>query len=195
VDVPALPGRSNHLRAGVLVPLVWDAGLTCIVTLRSSALRQHAGEVSFPGGRPDDSDRDLAHTALREAEEELGIRQARILGELSSMPLYTSDYRLTPFVAEVSAKALDINEAEVAKVLRISLHEVLVGDRIEAVPWQHDSGVSLSPVFVLGDHVMFGATAHTFYELVVLLAPLCGVEVPPLRPGRFTWGDFIPSLA
>ncbi len=194
VEMAALPGRTNHLRTGVLVPLVWTTTLTCIATVRAASLRQHAGEVCFPGGRPDDGDDDLTATALREAREELGIRDARILGQLSSIPLYSSDYRLTPFVAEVPPMPLTANEDEVAAVLHVSLAEVMSQSHIEAIPWEHEGVSSLSPVFELGEHLMFGATAHTLYELLVVAAPAFGVAPPPLRAGRYDWGDVIPSL-
>lgn len=190
----ALPGRTNHLPTGVLVPLVWAPDPVCIATVRAATLRQHASEVCFPGGRPDEGDADLAHTALREAQEELGIEGARLLGELSSVPLYTSDYRLMPFVAEVPACELVINPDEVAAVLRWRLAEVLTSTHIDAIPWTHEGARSLSPVFEHGAHVMFGATAHTFYELLVVAAPLFDLEPPPLKSGRFSWGDFIPAL-
>jgi 8-oxo-dGTP pyrophosphatase MutT (NUDIX family) len=193
-DMPALPGRTNHNRTGVLVPLIWDEGVTCIATVRASTLREHAGEVCFPGGRPDAADNNLEQTALREAHEELGMSGARVLGALSSIPLYTSDYRLVPYVAEVPPMPLAINEAEVAKVLRIAVDEVLSQPYVEAIPWVHEGATSLSPVFELDGAVMFGATAHTFYELLIVVAPLFDVALPPLKPGRFTWTDVIPSF-
>ena len=115
IDVPALPGRRNHLHAGVLVPLRFvDGDLEVVLTERVATLRHHGGEVSFPGGKPDPEDRDLEHTALREAEEEIGLRGARVLGRLSSIPLYTSDFRLEPFVALVPADAVFVRGDQLA---------------------------------------------------------------------------------
>jgi 8-oxo-dGTP pyrophosphatase MutT (NUDIX family) len=192
-DLPPLPGRTNHLPAGVLIPLVWDPEPVAIVTLRASGLRRHAGEVSFPGGRPEPTDPDLEATALREAREEMGIDQARILGRLSSMPLYTSDFRLVPFVAEIPAGPLRPDPGEVARVMRIPLREVLEQPYLDGIAYEWEGRIDHSPVFVPGGHPMFGATAHTFYELLQVLAPLFGVRVPPLRGGRFTWEDFLGS--
>lgn len=191
LDIPALPGRTNHLRAGVLVPIEWAAGEPVVVaTLRASRLRQHAGEVAFPGGKPDPGDRDLEHTALREAEEEIGLPPARVqvLGALSAMPLFTSDYRLVPTVAAIEPGPLVPEPGEVAEVLRLSLTAVLEGPALDGVPWTYEGETGISPVFELGGHVMYGATAHTLHELLQVVAAAAGMALPPWRTGRFAWG-------
>src|SRR5262245_14958415 len=165
-NIPALPGRTNHLLTGVLVPLAFAPECVCYATLRASELRQHAGEVCFPGGRPEPGDRDLAHTALREAAEELGIRDARLLGELSSIPLYTSDYRLTPYVAELPSTDFVVNHDEVERVLELPLASWLEKPFIHGIPYEHEGMTHLSPVFEVGGKVMCGATAHVFHELL-----------------------------
>jgi 8-oxo-dGTP pyrophosphatase MutT (NUDIX family) len=193
-DLPALAGRTNHVRAGVLVPLTWraEAGPVVVTTVRPKTMRMHAGEVCFPGGRPDPGDADLFATALREAREEVGIQHATLLGRLSSMPLYTSDYRLEPFVAEVPDAPLRPNPGEVAEVVAIPIAEHMAGSSIDAIPWEEDGESRLSPVFTLGPHVMYGGTAHVFYELLLVAAKALGVELPPLQPGRYRWEDLLP---
>ncbi|MEZ4443045.1 MAG: CoA pyrophosphatase [Polyangiaceae bacterium] len=190
-DMPALPGHTNHLETGVLVPLV-AAGedLVCLATVRASNLRHHAGEVCFPGGRPEPGDDDLVATALREAEEELGLGGAEVIGPLSSIPLYTSDFRLRPFLAVVPEQPLRPN-AEVAEVLSLSLRGQLRRPHVDAIPWRHPTThhEHLSPVFPVGAHRIYGATAHTFLEVLRLVAPLLGEVVPPLRTGTYDWPD------
>jgi 8-oxo-dGTP pyrophosphatase MutT (NUDIX family) len=186
-DMPALPGRSNHLLTGVLVPLVWEPEPVCIATVRAFHLREHAGEVCFPGGRPDPTDEDLAQTAMREAAEELGIAGARILGELSSIPLYTSEYRLRPFVGAIASTSFVVNPVEVAAVLRMPIASWLSAPFIDAIPWEHEGEAHLSPVFEMEGGIMFGATAHVFHELLGIMAPLCESALPPMRAGRHTW--------
>ncbi len=189
--MPALPGRRNHLETGVLVPLQFRPEPVCIVTLRSPALKHHAGEVCFPGGRPEPDDADLAQTALREAREELGIERARVLGSLSSIPLLTSDFRLFPFVAAVDDRELVVNQREVEQVLHVPLRDVLEQSHIDAVAWSIGEMSGLSPVFQLDGPLMYGATAHSFYELLVVTAPLFDLELPALQTGRFDWQEVL----
>jgi 8-oxo-dGTP pyrophosphatase MutT (NUDIX family) len=194
VDMPALPGRTNHIPTGVLLPIVWEPRPEVLVTVRSAHLRYHAGEVCFPGGRLEPGDVDVRATAVREAREELGLEGARVLGELSSIPLYTSDYRLHPFVAEIARQPLTLSVGEVAEALWISLEDTLALDTIEAIPWTHEGTTTLSPVFRVGDRLMFGGTAHAFYELLLVAAPLYGRVAPPLEARGLTWEDVIPAL-
>jgi hypothetical protein len=114
-----------------------------------------------------------------------------VLGELSSIPLYTSEYRLRPFVAALAASEFVINREEVSEVLELPLCDWLSRPMIHAIPWHHDGRVHLSPVFEIGTALMFGATAHVFHELLTVAAPLFGLGVPALEPGRYQWQDVL----
>ena len=188
---PALPGRTNHRLAGVLVPITWDPRPRAVLTLRAAHLSRHGGEVCFPGGRPDEGDADLWATATREAAEELALRGARRLGRLSSFPLYTSDFRLEPFVAEAPIQDYQPEPGEVAEVLMADLAGLLAQEAHDAIPYRTEGGTRLSPVFELEGHVCFGATAHALHELLEVFARAAGAELPPLVSGRFQWGDLL----
>ena len=197
--VPALPGRTNHLRGGVLAPLVatGGGGPTLLLTVRALHLRSHAGEVSYPGGQPSPEDADLTATALREAREELGLRTTRVLGHLAAMPLGTSDWRICPTVAQVDPAELRPDPGEVHSLLRLDLGALLDADAIEGLrfPLPPSYGVDsiFSPVFEGIDdngvpRVVYGGTAHSVLELLGLVARAVGRPLPPERVGAWNWG-------
>src|SRR5437660_4819092 len=116
--VAALDGRpprrsrwslEGRLHAAVCVPLhLGPRGMEVWAIKRAGGLRDHAREIAFPGGKPSPADRDLADTALREMEEELGVPRAcvRVLGALAPVPTATSHFALNPFVALVDGAAV-----------------------------------------------------------------------------------------
>lgn len=188
-EFPALPGRRNDQRAAVLVPVLWRDGPWVVATARATGLRKHAGEVCFPGGRAEPGDADLFAAARRETLEEVGVEVVRRLGRLSSMPVYTSEYRLEPFVGEVPDGPFRPNPDEVAELLPIELAAILAQPHLDAIPWEQDGQTLLSPVFTLGEHVMYGGTAHVLYELLTVVAAAAGVPLPPRQPGRYRWAE------
>jgi 8-oxo-dGTP pyrophosphatase MutT (NUDIX family) len=110
--------------AAVLIPVVdRPGGATLILTRRTDALRAHSGQVAFPGGRVDDTDPDAVFAALRETDEEIGIRpdEIEVVGQ---MPQYVagSGFRISPVIGVVQpGYELDINEDEVAAVFEAPL--------------------------------------------------------------------------
>lgn len=167
-----------------MVPIVWDPHPRIVLTRRTPRLGRHPGEISFPGGRRDPVDTSLEDTAVREAREELGIQNPNILGRLSSMPVYTSDFRLEPFVAQVSGSMV-AEPGEVAEILTLGLDEVASWPRLDAIAYEWSGGTYLSPVFPIGeDAIVFGATAHTLHELMLLAL---GDRMPQMEGGTWTW--------
>ena len=79
--------------------------LHAVFTKRRPDLRRHAGEISFPGGRQDPEDADLGETALREAEEEIGLGRSdvRLLGELPAVSTFVTGYEIHPFMGAIPA--------------------------------------------------------------------------------------------
>ena len=120
-----LPGRDGDpTPAAVLVPVVnRPEGLTLLLTQRSADLPDHPGQISFPGGRVEPGDLSLAHTALRETVEEVGLAQDRvhILGELADYETVTG-YRVTPVVGWVEPPfMLKTDPVEVAEAFEVPL--------------------------------------------------------------------------
>jgi len=114
--------------AAVLLPIVLHPQTpTLLLTVRSSALRSHAGQISFPGGRLEPGDVDLAAAALRETQEEIGIESAAIepIGFLSDHIVH-SGYRVTPVVGLLQPGfTLQPDAAEVAEVFELPLSVAL----------------------------------------------------------------------
>ncbi|HLY50269.1 MAG TPA: CoA pyrophosphatase [Solirubrobacteraceae bacterium] len=164
-------GRTD---AAVLVPLYLEDGeLKAVLTERRSDLRRHAGEVSFPGGRHDEGEADLQATALREAEEEIGLPRTAvdIVGALRPTPTIATGYAIYPFVGVIEpGMTWTLSAREVAQVLELSLQELRAGYRRRrlirrGIPILTDS-------YTVGDHLIWGATARILSDLLDRIAPL-----------------------
>jgi 8-oxo-dGTP pyrophosphatase MutT (NUDIX family) len=158
-------GRTD---AAVLVPLYEHGGEThAVFTRRRDDMRRHAGEISFPGGRADEPDEDLIRTALREAEEEIGLPPdaVEILGALQPTPTIATNYAVYPFVGRIEhGHTWKPSATEVAEVLELSLSDLRAGygrRRLlrRGVPFRTD-------VYVVGDNVIWGATARILGDLL-----------------------------
>jgi 8-oxo-dGTP pyrophosphatase MutT (NUDIX family) len=109
--------------AAVLLPLVMRGELTLLLTERTANLSTHSGQIAFPGGRTDESDRDAVDTALREAHEEIGLPRAHV-EVLGTLPTYVTGtaFIITPVVALVKPGfELQPNPGEVADVFEVPL--------------------------------------------------------------------------
>lgn len=125
------PPERQPTPAAVLVPLInRPTGLTVMLTQRTAHLHDHAGQISFPGGRVDDSDTDRVHTALREAEEETGLARDRVqlIGQLPEWDIQTG-FRVTPVVGWIEPPVSFVPDPfEVAEVFEVPLTFLLNPD-------------------------------------------------------------------
>jgi 8-oxo-dGTP pyrophosphatase MutT (NUDIX family) len=158
--------------SAVLVPLVdRAAGPSILLTVRSAALRQHAGQISFPGGRLDARDSDPLATALRETYEEIGVA-AEYIEPLGFLPdhLVLSGFRITPVVAWLRPGfVLRVDSAEVAEVFEVPLTHVLDMSNYQPVRRSLRGFEVETHDLPFGPHVIWGATAgmlHSLRELV-----------------------------
>jgi 8-oxo-dGTP pyrophosphatase MutT (NUDIX family) len=163
------PGTKD---AAVLVPLYRDPWKT-ILTERRSDLRRHAGEISFPGGRQDHPAEDLRSTALREAEEEIGLDPAgvELVGALPPVGTFVTGYRVFPFVGIVEpGQTWRPQASEVAQVLEFTLEDLLAGHEMQRLLGK---GVPIkTPTYTVDGHLVWGATARILQSLFERLAPL-----------------------
>jgi 8-oxo-dGTP pyrophosphatase MutT (NUDIX family) len=163
------PGTKD---AAVLVPLHGDP-LTAVFTERRADLRRHAGEISFPGGRQDEPDEDLRTTALREADEEIGLpaSEVELVGALPPVGTFVTGYRIYPFVGRIPpGRVWTIQESEVAQVLEFSLPELVAGHEMKRLIRK---GVPIkTPTYTVDGHLIWGATGRIVESLLERLAPL-----------------------
>ncbi len=120
----------GRTEAAVLVPMHgWPEAPGLVFTERRGDLRRHAGEISFPGGRRDPGE-ELLETALREAEEEIGLRREHVelAGALPPIGTFVTSYKVHPFVGLIeSGLAFTPNPEEVESVIVASLEELARG--------------------------------------------------------------------
>ena len=157
--------------SAVLAPLYDRGGEAHVVlTRRSRRMRAHAGEVSFPGGRVEEGDADLVATALREAEEEIGLDPAtvEIIGELDHLATVTSGSFIVPWVGAMPGlpDLLPCSE-EVDAVLHVPLSELMAPGVFREERWSFGEGLDRPIVFfdLVGDTV-WGATAAMLRQLL-----------------------------
>lgn len=138
-----------------------------VFTKRRTDLRRHAGEISFPGGRRDPGDADLSDTALREAEEEIGLprAQVRLISELPAVSTFATNYEIHPFVGLIPAGlAWQASPAEVDTVFELPLEELRAGRtrtrmRRRGITFETD-------VYIVDEHLIWGATARILESLL-----------------------------
>jgi 8-oxo-dGTP pyrophosphatase MutT (NUDIX family) len=165
------PGRTD---AAVLIPLFERAGEpVAVFTERRADLRRHAGEISFPGGRQDAPEEDLRITALREAEEEIGLARTAVelVGALAPVGTFVTGYRVHPFVGVLADRpAWVAQETEVAQVLELSLTDLVRGHEHKRLVRR---GVPIkTPTYTVDGHLIWGATARIVEQLLARLGPV-----------------------
>ena len=161
------------VKAAVLVPLYEDGGrLHAVFTKRPADMRRHAGEISFPGGRRDEGE-ELRDTALREAEEEIGLARelVAVVGALPPTGTIVTNYSVYPFVGVIgSGNAFRPNPVEVDEVVELALPDLVDGFERKrlirrGVPIKTDT-------YTVGGHLIWGATARILGTLLERVRPL-----------------------
>ncbi len=154
--------------AAVLVLLVPIEGTAHVVlTLRPSTLRHHPGQISFPGGRREAGETPL-ETALREAEEEIGVAGGLdILGSLSPLYIPPSNFCMQPFVARLPERPVyRPHDREVEAVLEVPLGALVADGCARRTVWQIRGEEVEIPHYRVGPHRIWGATAMVLAELL-----------------------------
>src|SRR3954462_14577132 len=173
-EAAVMDAVGGRVDAAVLVPLYLDAGsLHAVFTKRRDDLSHHAGEISFPGGRQDFPEEDLRVTALREAEEEIGLppNEVEMVGALPPVGTFVTNYKIHPFVGVIKpGHAWTPQPTEVEVILELSVPDLIAGHEMKrlvrkAVPFR-------PPTYPVAGQLIWGATARIVEHLLERLGPL-----------------------
>jgi len=159
---------------GVLILLYEkDNEWQTVFTQRRKYEGVHSGQMSFPGGKKDDTDEDIIQTALREAEEEIGVSKSslEIIGRLTELYIPPSNFLVHPVVAHLHGdKKFTAQEREVQEIVEIPLSFFLSSNSIKQTEIHLQQGVTTKvPAFIFGEYVIWGATAIMLSELKEIL--------------------------
>jgi len=172
--VLAPPGKTA---AAVLVPLLAvDGAPSLLFTRRSNLMPHHQGQIAFPGGRHHpDADADLAATALREAQEEIGLDPAdvRLLGPLDDIETVATRFVITPFVG-VAPHPYDFRPSpdEVDLIFTVPLGRLEAPDALRRELWDFGGRKVPIDVYAVDGHVIWGATQRITQNLLAVLGDL-----------------------
>ncbi|TNF41499.1 MAG: CoA pyrophosphatase [Cytophagales bacterium] len=169
---PNLP--SNHRKSGVLLLFYPEHGQAYFPLIkRPQYLGVHSGQVALPGGKMDPEDLDVIQTALREAEEEIGVnrRSIEVLGKMSELYIPASNFLVSPIVGLINAKPDFIpEEKEVDRIISSSVSGFLDRRIRKQTLLELGSGIRLdTPYFDIDGEIVWGATAMILNELSRIL--------------------------
>ena len=138
-----------------------------ILTERSSQLRDHPGEICFPGGLWEEGDNTLYDTALRELEEELGINSTRVqLHRMLKTEQTLTGYRISPWLAVIDTLSpYQMNPVEVASVIRIPMTEIYKRTNYQQIKVERQGTEILTYQFLVDNYMVWGATVRIMMQL------------------------------
>lgn len=167
---PAHEAPPGDRLAAVLALVLETPRPSLVFTVRAAALSRHAGEISFPGGLLDPGE-SLAHAAVREAHEEIGLDPAlpEVLGALAPVHTHVSGILVVPFVGVLAVPpAFRVSDAEIDEILTFTLRDLAAAERATSIP-REGGGVWHGWTYAIGGHTVWGATGwmlHTLLELM-----------------------------
>ena len=159
-------------RAAVLIPLIFHKhGIDVVLTKRAEHLKHHPGQISFPGGKAEDFDKDLQETALREATEEIGLPAdvVDIIGQLKQYQTI-SGYTISPFIAAIPNNyPFTIDQNEVAEIFTVPFSHFI--DEGNHVSFEVNRGKTKHNIHFMPylNYNIWGATAAILKDLVLHL--------------------------
>jgi 8-oxo-dGTP pyrophosphatase MutT (NUDIX family) len=168
----------NAKKSAILILLYERKGhFTICLIKRTIDASAHSGQISFPGGKKENTDKDLIYTALRETEEEIGAKtdQRMVLGLLSTLYIPVSNYIVLPVVAfSHKGPVFNINKLEVEELIEVSISHLLKPDTCKMDKIKVRDSEYEVPVYRVGDHKIWGATAMIMSEFLEIYKKING---------------------
>ncbi len=165
---------ASRVSSAVMIPLYETQGRYYIVFIRrTETVKDHKGQISFPGGARDVNDRTLLHTAVRESREEIGLRtkDIEIVGELDDELTTTSNFVVTPFVAVIPwPYQFKKNKDEVAEIIRVPVEELLGKGIVKQGSETLNDRPIESYTYSYEGKVIWGATARILKKLLDIIS-------------------------
>lgn len=174
-------GIPDHSRPGAVLILFYPGEKTVSLVLiqRPEYQGVHGGQISFPGGKWEKSDESLICTALRESNEEIGINpdDVHVIGKLSPLYIPPSNYLVTPIVGYACAPlSFHPDNKEVDSIIEIAFEDLISRDIIQRRTISTSVGLFAdTPAYVIGPHVIWGATAMIISELLEITGEYCNL--------------------
>ncbi len=171
-DIRSMGVGHKPIKSGVLLllyPLADDkAGVVFIRRPQYNGV--HSGQISFPGGRYEPGDKDLRHTALREAHEEIGIdpEKVEVIAKLTDLYIPPSNHKVSPWVGVMHRRPeFKPDPVEVESILEVALTDFLSEESMQNIPIKlADNSLLTTPCYVIGGQVIWGATAMMMAEFL-----------------------------
>jgi 8-oxo-dGTP pyrophosphatase MutT (NUDIX family) len=165
------------IEAAVLIPIFCkDGEYHILFTQRSDQVPHHKGQISFPGGARSKDDTTLQDTALRESQEEVGLKakDAEIVGELDDTPTTTSGYNISPFVAFIPYPyKFTLSPFEISEIFSIPISTLLHKANRKKERYTFGGEVFANYSYEFGGRVIWGATARIVEQLLEIWQSIC----------------------
>lgn len=176
INSPDIPNTTTRKSAVLMLFYPYHDQIYLPLILRTVYHGVHAGQIAFPGGRYEQSDKNLVQTALREAQEEIGLRlnDVTVLGKLSELYIPVSNFLVQPVIAALPYKPdFYPDPREVADILEINTSELFDKSNRRENDFVMSGRNISAPHYKIQNHYVWGATAMMISELRELVGDIC----------------------
>ncbi len=173
-DLKKYPVGKSPRKSAVLILLYPDKGeIKTVLMERAADNTVHSSQISFPGGKFENGDNNLQQTALREANEEIGIapETVKILGPLTKLYIPPSNFDVFPFVGYTNEKPVFKTNSEVKSILEVDLKTLMNPNTLINKTIEHRTGgIFTVPCYFVQEHIIWGATSMIISELLEVVS-------------------------